>query len=152
MIPTSPTGTLTPNGPALDNRDEFTIKTDFNISSGDHLAVTLVRSHNPQDYPFLLSGAPDVPGYPGEDLFNNYFGNIAYTKVISPAAVNEFHFIAQRNYNSLDNPAATLPKPGELGINITPDDAIGPTQILLNASNLQLGFNANGPAYYADTT
>jgi hypothetical protein len=152
LIPTSPTGTLTPNGLAVDNRNEYTIKPDFNITSADHLAITLVLFQNPQAYPFVTAGAPDVPGFPGTDRFNNYFGNIAYTKIISPTVVNEFHFIAQRDYNSLNNPAATLPKPDQLGINITPDDAIGPTQILLNASNLQLGFNINGPAYYADTT
>ncbi|MGA2213283.1 MAG: carboxypeptidase-like regulatory domain-containing protein, partial [Bryobacteraceae bacterium] len=67
LIPTSPTGTLTPNGPAQDNRDEFTIKTDFNITSADHLAITLVRFHNPQAYPFTVASGftsvPNVPGY-----------------------------------------------------------------------------------------
>jgi len=156
LVPTSPTGTLTPNGPALDNRDEFTIKTDFNITSTDRLSITLVRFHNPQDYPFTVASGftsvPNVPGYPGADKFDNYFGNIAYTKIISPSVVNEFHFTAQRDNNSLNNPAATLPTPSELGINITSDDAIGPTQIILTASNLGLGFNINGPADYADTT
>lgn len=156
LIPTSPTGTLTPNGPAQDNRDEFTIKTDFNITSADHLAITLVRFHNPQAYPFTVASGftsvPNVPGYPGADTFDNYFGTIAYTKIISPSVVNEFHFTAQRDNNSLNNPAAKLPIPSQLGINITPDDAIGPTQIILTASNLGLGFNINGPADYADTT
>jgi hypothetical protein len=99
-------------------------------------------------YPFESS----VAGFPGKDEFNNYFGNIAYTKIISPTIVNEFHFIAQRNYNSLNNPARTLPHPPALGINITPDKAVGPTNISLAASGLSLGFNGNGPAYYADTT
>jgi len=152
LIPTSPSGTLTPNGPALDNRDEFTIKTDFNITSTDRLSITLVRFHNPYDYPFVQSGAPNVAGFPGNDKFDNYFGNVAYTKVISPTVVNEFHFTAQRDYNSLNNPAIKLPTPAALGIQITPDDATGPSQMLLNASNLQLGFNINGPAYFADTT
>ena len=152
LIPTSPTGTLTPNGPALDNRDEFTIKTDFNITSADRLAITLVRFHNPFDYPFVQSGAPNVAGFPGNDRFDNYFGNISYTKVISPTVVNEFHLTAQRNFNSLNNPAIKLPTSNALGVQNTPDDATGPTQMLLTASNLQLGFNINGPAYYADTT
>ncbi|HUO31833.1 MAG TPA: TonB-dependent receptor [Bryobacteraceae bacterium] len=152
LIPTSPTGTLTPNGPALDNRDEFTIKTDFNITAADRLAITLVRFHNPFDYPFVQSGAPNVPGFPGDDTFDNYFGNVGYTKVISPTIVNEFHLTAQRDYNSLNNPAIKLPTSNALGIQNTPDDATGPAMMLLNASNLQLGFNINGPAYYADTT
>jgi hypothetical protein len=152
LIPTSPTGTLTPNGPALDNRDEFTIKTDFNITSADRLSITLVRFHNPFDYPFVQNGAPNVAGFPGNDKFDNYFGNVSYTKVISPTVVNEFHFTAQRDYNSLNNPAVKLPTSNALGIQNTPDVATGPTQMLLYASNLQLGFNINGPAYYADTT
>jgi hypothetical protein len=156
LIPTSATGTLTPNGAALDNRDEFTIKTDFNITAADRLSITLVRFHNPQGYPFTVASgftsAPNVPGFPGADLFDNYFGNLAYTKTISPTIVNEFHFTAQHDNNSLNNPAVKLPTPAELGINITPDDAIGPTQMLLNISNLGLGFNINGPADYADTT
>ncbi|MGD0132095.1 MAG: TonB-dependent receptor [Bryobacteraceae bacterium] len=152
LIPTSPTGTLTPNGPALDNRDEFTIKTDFNITNNDRLSITLVRFHNPYDYPFVQNGAPNVGGYPGNDKFDNYFGNVSYTKVISPTVVNEFHFTAQRDYNSLNYPAVTLPTSNQLGIQNTPDLATGPAQMLLYASNLQLGFNINGPAYYADTT
>ena len=152
LIPTSPTGTLTPNGPALDNRDEFTIKTDFNITNNDRLSITLVRFHNPFDYPFVQNGAPNVAGYPGNDKFDNYFGNVSYTKVISPTVVNEFHFTAQRDYNSLNYPAVTLPTSNQLGIQNTPDLATGPAQMLLYASNLQLGFNINGPAYYADTT
>jgi Carboxypeptidase regulatory-like domain/TonB dependent receptor len=152
LIPTSPTGTLTPNGPALDNRDEFTIKTDFNITSADRLAITLVRFHNPFDYPFVQNNAPNVAGFPGNDTFDDYFGNVSYTKVISPTVVNEFHFVAQRNFNSLNNPAIKLPTSNQLGVQNTPDDATGPTQMLLYASNLQLGFNINGPAYYADTT
>src|SRR3984957_2744455 len=152
LIPPSPTGTLIPNGPALDNPDEFTIKTDFNITSADRLSVTLVRFHNPYEYPFVQNGAPNVAGFPGNDKFDNYFGNVSYTKVISPTVVNEFHFTAQRDYNSLNNPAAKLPTSNALGIQNTPDVATGPTQMLLYASNLQLGFNINGPAYFADTT
>ena len=152
LIPTSPSGTLTPNGASLDNRDEFTIKTDFNITSADRLSITLVRFHNPYSYPFVQNGAPNVAGFPGNDRFDNYFGDVAYTKVISPTLVNEFHFTAQRDYNSLNNPALKLPTPAALGIKVTPDDPTGPSQMLLYASNLQLGFNINGPAYFADTT
>ncbi|MGD0435934.1 MAG: hypothetical protein ABSB86_05685, partial [Bryobacteraceae bacterium] len=118
----------------------------------DRLSVTLVRFHNPQEYPFVLAAAPNVPGYPGADKFDNYFGTIGYTKIISPSVVNEFHFTAQRDNNALNNPAANLPKPSALGVDVTPDLATGPPQILFDASNLLLGFNINGPADYADTS
>jgi phage antirepressor YoqD-like protein len=56
LIPTSPGGKLTPNGAAFDNRDEFTIKTDFNITSSDRLAITLVKTTTRRT--ILLLSAP----------------------------------------------------------------------------------------------
>ena len=152
LIPTSASGTLTPNGSALDNRDEFLGKTDFNITPNDRLSVTLVRFHNPVAYPFVVGAAPDVPGYPGLSKFDNYFGNIGYTKIISPTVVNEFHFTAQRDNNALNNPAVSRPIPSALGVAVTPDLATGPPQILFDISGLFLGFNINGPADFADTS
>jgi phage baseplate assembly protein gpV len=152
IVPSSPSGVLTPNGSAKDNRDEYTGKFDFNATQNDRISLTLTKFHNPVAYPFLLSQAPNVPGYPATNQFDNYFGNLAYTKTITPRMLNEFHMTAQRAGNSLNFPARTLPGPSNLGVNITPDQVTGPPQILLNVSGPQLGFNINGPAYYADTT
>jgi len=152
LVPSSPSGLLDPNGPAKDNRDEYTGKFDFNATQNDRISLTLTKFHNPVAYPFLLSQAPNVSGFPAKNQFDNYFGNLAYTKTISQTMLNEFHITAQRAGNSLNFPARQLPGPATLGVNITPDQVTGPPQILLNASGPQLGFNINGPAYYADTT
>jgi len=153
LVPSSPTGAFTPNGSGKDNRDEYTGKFDFNATQNDRISLTLTKFHNPVAYPFLLSQAPNVPGYPGKNQFDNYFGNLNYTKTVSQTMLNEFHMTAQRAGNSLNFPARQLPGPANLGaVGITPDQVTGPPQILLNVSGPQLGFNINGPAYYADTT
>ena len=152
LVPVSANGLLVPNGSASDDRDEYTGKVDFNITDRDKLTVTLGANRNPVTYPFLLSGAPDVPGFPGLNQLHAYFGNITYVKTFSPTLLNELRFTAQRANNELNVPARQLPTPAALGVNITPDESTGPPQIILAASNLQLGFNINGPAHYADTT
>ncbi len=155
LIPESSSGILTPNGAAYDNRDEYNLKVDYNPNEKDHFTLTMVKFHNPVEYPFLPGVAPNVSGFPGLSEFNNYFGAIGYTRTISPTLLNEFHITAQRDSNRLNVPGRTLPGPsgsGGLGINITPDQTTGPPQILLNISGAQIGFNINGPANYADTT
>ena len=143
---------ITPNGAAYDNRNEYIGKLDFNITQGDRLSITLSNARDHLGFPFLTTGgAPNVPGFPGKDFFNNYFGNIAYTKILSSTKLNEFHFTAQRAGNSLNQVARTLPGPSVFGVNNTPDLVSGPPQLLFN-SGLQLGFNINGPAFYADNT
>ena len=62
------------------------------------------------------------------------------------------HVTAQHDNNNLNNPAAQLPGPNVLGVNITPDQTTGPSQIVFNNSGAYVGFNLNGPARYADTT
>lgn len=153
IVPSSPNGILVPNGKGSDDRDEYSAKVDFNATSKDRLTVTLTKFHNPVLLPFILGFiAPNVPGYPDLMRFDNYFGTIAYTRTISPSALNEFHVTAQTAGNRLNVPGRKLPGPVALGVMITPDDVTGPPQILLNASGPQLGFNINGPAHYEDTT
>lgn len=153
LVPSSPTGAFTPNGSGTDNRDEYTGKFDFNATQNDRISLTLTKFHNPVAYPFLLSQAPNVSGFPAKNQFDNYFGNLNYTKTVSQTMLNEFHMTAQRAGNSLNFPARQLPGPASLGaVGVTPDQVTGPPQILLNVSGPQLGFNINGPAYYGDTT
>lgn len=152
LVPSSVTGRLTPNGSGKDNRDEYTGKFDFNATQNDRISLTLTKFHNPQEYPFLPTQAPNVNGFPATNQFDNYFGNVAYTKTISQTMLNDFHLTAQRAGNSLNFPARQLPGPAALGVGVTPDQVTGPPQILLNVSGPQLGFNINGPAFYADTT
>lgn len=153
LIPTSSSGFLVPNGTAKDNRDEFSGKFDFNASRNDRISLTLTKFHNVLDFPFLPAGlTPNVPGFPGTSKFDNYFGNVAYLRTFSANTINEFHLTAQRANNSLDFPARNLPGPSSLGVAVMPDQTTGPPQIQLAASGVNLGFNGNGPADYADNT
>ena len=156
LLPTTADGLIVPNGPASDNRDEYNTKIDWNVSTKDRIAFTMSINHNPVTYPFLATtsfgSAPNVPGFPGLNRVDEYFGNIGYTRTISQTMLNEFHFTAQRGQYRLNEPQRNLPGPQDLGINITPDDVTGPAQMLFAASGLQIGFNVNGPARFADTT
>jgi hypothetical protein len=156
LLPTTANGIIVPNGPSRNNGDEYNTKIDWNISSKDRLTYSMSINHNPVYYSFLttrsLGSAPNVPGYPGLNRTDEYFGNIGYTRTVSRTMLNEFRFTAQRGEYKLNIPQRQLPGPQDLGINITPDLTTGPPQILFAASGLQIGFNANGPARYADTT
>ena len=156
LLPTSPTGTIVPNGPASDNRNEYNGKVDWNPTLKDRFTFTVATYKNPFNYPFLtstsLGSAPNVPGYPGLNTYTSYFGSIAYSRTFAQTILNEFRMTAQTSNNKLNFPQSSLPGPNELGINITPDQVTGPTQMLFANSGVQIGFNVNGPANYSDTT
>jgi len=148
LLPTNATGFQVSQGAALDNRDELTEKVDFVLTSNDRLSVTLGSSRNPSLAPF---SSANVPGYPITNSVNHYFGNAAYTKIFTPAIVNEFRFTAQRNKGSQATPAANLPKAADLGIGITPDDPSGPPILGFN-SGITAGFSPQGPTAIIDNT
>ena len=84
LLPVSSTGLLTPNGPALDNRNEYLGKLDYNPSLSDRFSFTAASFDNPQGYPFLVGAyAPNVPGYPGASDFTNYFGTASWLHTFS---------------------------------------------------------------------
>jgi len=156
LLPTTANGIIVPNGPASNNSDEYDTKIDWNATAKDRISFTMSINHNPVMYPFLATtsfgSAPNVPGYPALNRTDEYFGNIGYTRTFSQSLVNEFHFTAQRGEYKLNLPQRQLPGPQALGINITPDLVTGPPQMLFAASGLQIGFNVNGPARFADNT
>jgi hypothetical protein len=160
LIPTAPTGVLTPEGRATDNRDQYLAKVDFNATLRDRFSATLVASHNPTQYPFLSPGlAPDVPGFPGLDQSDSYFGNITYSRTISAEALNDFRVTTQLNETRLNSPGKQLPGPAQLGFvdstgdpSLRPDLQVGPPQIIFLNSGAQLGFNLLSPFHYTDTT
>lgn len=149
LIPTSPSGTLFPQGGQKDDRDELTEKLDFLITQGDRVSVTLGSSRNPQLNPF--SAESNVTGYPTTTNGHRYFGNIGYTKVFGPSLLNDARFTAQRQNTAQLVPAVKLPYPADLGIGITPDHPTGPPQLRFN-SGLRIGFSRNGPTVLIDNT
>ena len=152
LIPSSPNGVVHPRGNSTDQRDEYTAKVDFNVAERDRLSLTLGYNHNPRTYPFTSDGSvPNVVGFPGFNEADSYFGSATYTRTFSPTLLNEFHLGAQRFFRKLNFPERKLPTPNELGVQANSDDPIGPPIITIS-SGLGMGFNANGPAHYADNT
>lgn len=148
LLASSPSGFLTSQGSAKDNRDEYTIKPDFLITPRDRLSVTLGHFTNPQLTPFSFA---NVPGYPNTTTVGRSFGSVNYTKTFSPTLLNEFRFSAQRVNTFQSSPAASLPKASDLGIGITPDRATGPPNLGFD-SGLNAGFSVQGPTALIDNT
>jgi hypothetical protein len=149
LIPTSPTGLIFPQGGERQNNDEAIGKLDFVITDKDRVAATLGGGRAPRLRPF--SAEANVPGFPTNDNVHRYFGNIAYTRIFSTAVLNDVRFTAQRHNQVQAVPAVTLPKPVELGIDITPDNPTGPPQLRF-ASGLRIGFSRGGPTTLINNT
>jgi hypothetical protein len=148
LVPTSASGFLIPQSGATDDNNELTGKVDYHITQKDVLTVTLGGRRGSILNPFSFA---TVSGYPITTSTNNYFGNVAYTRTITPNIINEFRFTAQRNNNLQSVPGSKLPNNSELGIGTTPDNPTGPPNISL-ASGLAIGFSVQGPTNLIDNT
>jgi hypothetical protein len=153
LIPSVPGGLLSTSQDAQDNRNELTIKFDFNLNSKDKISATIGLNRAGNLYTGTLNPFPyaTVPGFPSRTAANYYFTNIAYTRIFSPALLNEFHFVTHRSNYLADTPANHLPTGPALGIQITPDLATGPTNLFFD-NGLQLGPSENGPTRYVENT
>ncbi len=149
MIPTSSTGQLISQGSALDNRDELTLRFDANITPQNIVVVTLGRSRNPNILPF--SGGVNVPGFPISGDQQRRYANIAYTKIFSPALINDFRFTAQRSVSQQAIPGRKLLTAADLGIGITPDNPTGPPRLGFS-KGLTIGFSPQGPTTLVNNT
>ena len=65
--------------------------------------------------------------------------------------LNEFHFVVHRTNFLSDEPANHLPTGPDLGIDITPDLATGPTDIYFD-NGFVIGPTENGPTRYIENT
>src|ERR1700733_5276182 len=153
LIPTAPNGLLSTTLNSQDNRNEVTGKLDFNLSSKDKFSATLGfnRAGDPYLGTYNPNPAASVPGFPATDRKNYYFLNLAYTRIFTTAKLNEFHFVAHRTNFLQDEPAKQLPTGPQLGIDITPDLATGPTNIFFDNGFL-IGPSENGPTRFIENT
>ncbi len=151
LIPTSPSGQLFPEGAGSSNSDKLTEKLDFLFTPNDRLSATLGSSRNPvlEPFPAQNNAGPNVPGYSDTNNDHNYFANVSYTKVITPALLNEVRVTAQRANHLQAAPVGTKPTPAQLGIQITPDNPTGPPLLFFN-SGLSVGYSPNGPTHEID--
>ncbi len=148
LLPTSPSGFLVSQGGATNNYNEYTGKTDYHVTNNDVVAVTLSASLAKTLTPF---SSANVPGYPINGSRNRYFGNVTYTKTLSPSMINEFRFTAQRNNGLQADPARKAPVAADLGVGITPDNPTGPPRLSF-ASGATVGFSPQGPTNLIDNT
>jgi hypothetical protein len=148
FLPTSTTGILNSQGTSTDNRNELTMKFDFNITDRDKLSVTLGGRRIP-----TLNGfdGGTVPGFPDSGTNNEYFSNFAYLKNFSPNILNELRAVVQRAYTLQAQPARKQPTPAALGVINTPDIVSGPPVIAFD-NGLNAGFSIQGPSRLINNT
>jgi len=147
LIPTSPTGIINSSLNALDNYNEYTLKTDFVPTNKDRVELTLATHKDKSTNPY---GGGNVPGFPDQSTANTYFSSIGYNRTISPTLLNEARMTAQVSELNEQIPMTKLPSPQALGFNTHPDLDNGPP-ILGFDTGLYLGFNGNDQLYH-DTT
>lgn len=153
LIPTSPTGSISPAGPETVNNDEVTAKLDYSITQNDRLAVILGANRAPSVEPFNTNGyGSNTPGLPYSNNRHTYLGSIEYTKVFSPTLLNEIRFGAQRDNELQGVPVNNEPTAADLGMAITPDLPTGPPMLDFDASGLIVGAPAQGPTSLISNT
>jgi carboxypeptidase family protein/TonB-dependent receptor-like protein len=138
LIPTSPTGLVFPHGSQKDDVNQYVGKFDFYATQNDRITLSVGSNKEPIINPFF--GA-NVVGFSSAATTWDYFGNIAYTKTISPTMLNEFHVTAQRWYQTTI-PASHPPAISKLGVNVQSDDPFGPATLSF-ASGMTIGFDPN---------
>jgi hypothetical protein len=153
LIPTAPDGLLSTTLTARDNRNELTTKFDLNLNAKDKLSATIGLNRAGDPFAGTLNPNPfaSVPGFPSIDKKTFYFINLAYTRIFTPTVLNEFHFVVHRTNFLQDEPANHLPTGPQLGIDITPDLATGPTNLYFD-TGFYIGPSENGPTRYIENT
>jgi hypothetical protein len=148
LIPTAASGLIIPQGNSVRNSDDLIEKVDYAPTANDRISLTLSSGRAPTVTPF---GTSNVPGYATDSGVHRYHAVIDYSKIVSPAMINDLRFTAQRNNAIQSVPASTLPTSTQLGVNIISDNPTGPTPISF-ASGLTVGFSVQGPTTLIDNT
>ena len=159
LIPSSPSGLVSPTGSQTDNNNELTIKLDLLLTQKDKLTATLGAFRNPTLDPFATAsnGIPfaDVPGYSVTGRTNNYFLNLAYSRTITPNALNELRFYTQRANVLQGVPSGSNSQftAQALGFNnLTPDNPTGPPVVSFNFGATTIGYTFSGPTTLVNNT
>ena len=149
LIPSVAGGLYSASLGAVDNRNEVTSKFDLNLNPKDKISATLGLNRTSALAPL---DAATVAGYPSLSTAKYYFLNLAYTRVISPTLLNEFHFVAHRSNYLADVTQGHYPTGQDLGVvGVTPDLVTGPTNIFFD-NGFSIGPSENGPTRYVENT
>jgi len=158
LIPSSPSGLVSPTGSQIDNNNELTMKFDLLITQKDKLSATLGAFRNPVLDPFSTASNvayADVPGYSITGKNNNYFLNLAYSRTITPNILNELRFYTQRVFTLQGVPSGSNAQftAEALGFtNLTPDNPTGPPIVGFNFSTTTIGYTFSGPTTLVNNT
>ena len=147
-IPSTPSGLLNPTGNQVDNRNELSLKIDFQLDDKDKISATMGGNRNPTSDDFRFA---DVPGFPVVYRFQQYFLNVAYTRNWSNALLNEFRVTAQRTNNQQAFPVRSNSSPGDVGVAIHSDDPTG-VPIIQFDNGFLAGNSPYGPTTFANDT
>ncbi len=150
LIPSASSGFLIPTGNAQSNADDTIGKIDYAPSSNDRISVTLSGGSAPTLTPFTSTAY--LPGYPTTTTLHRYHGVVDYSRVITPAIINDLRFTAQRNNSLQAAPATAFPTSAKLGMGIISDDPTGPTILGFLGSGSSVGFSPQGPTALIDNT
>jgi hypothetical protein len=158
LIPTDPSGQISPSGSLTDPYNQLTMKFDFLITQNDKLTATIGGLNNPTLNPFTTSSNvayANVPGYSVSAKTKLSFLNVAYTRTITSNTVNEVRFYAQRSNSLQGSPIGpnTALTAAALGFtNLTPDNPTGPPIVGFNSSATTIGYTFLGPSRLVDNT
>lgn len=159
LMPVNDSGVLTPTSAATDNRNELTMRFDFQVTQKDQITATLGGQRNPTLDPFVTASNfipwADVPGFSTSTKINTYFLNLGYTHIFSPTVLNEVRFSTQRL--SSDQAAPVGPNAAftasALGFtNLTPDNPTGPPLVGINGESTTVGYTYSGPTTLVNNT
>jgi outer membrane receptor protein involved in Fe transport len=148
------------SGPVARIRDDqFILRVDHNFSDKDTISGVYLFDDSPDFFPFQItkgaSTGGDVPVGSGfSDAKRFQTGSLTWTHTISPTAVNEFRFAANRAATLQSVPQDTT-SPQALGFtNVNPDDPAGtaPPIMFIDPLNLNLGPSPQGPTKLHDAT
>jgi hypothetical protein len=148
FIPSTPSGIFSASLSEYNNADELTTKFDYELTQKDKISATIGLNRTPFSNPFPFA---TVPGFPAVTTADYAFVNIAYTRVFSPTLLNEFHFVTHRSNYLQDKTVVKQPTGPDLGIEISPDIATGPTNLFFD-TGLDIGPSENGPTRYIENT
>ena len=159
LMPVTDSGVLIPTSAATNNQNELTMRFDFQVTQKDQITATLGGQRNPQLLPFVTASNfvpwADVPGFSITSKINDYFLNLGYTHIFSPAVLNEVRFSTQRFSENQANPvgpnaAFTASKLGFT--NLTPDNPTGPPLVGINGESTTVGYTFSGPTTLINNT
>jgi hypothetical protein len=159
LMPVSPTGLLTPTSSTTDDRNELTMRFDFQVTPKDQITATLGGQRNPTLDPFVTASNlvpwADVPGFSTTTKLDDYFLNLGYTHIFSVNVLNEVRFATQRLSSKQGDPVGPNAANNALSLgfaNLTPDNPTGPPLVAIDAQATTIGYTFAGPTTLVNNT